>query len=233
MRVVIANLKGGVGKTTTSVHLATGLGRQSETLLIDADPQGSATRWSELAADLPYRTIPHARPDLDRRFGRLLDGEEHVVIDTPPGQEAIVRSAISLAEMIIVPVEPLLMDLDHLGATMKLIASTTVMNRPAVHILLTRVRSGTRSARSTPELLRSTRLPILKTQIPMMEAYGWGYGRIPPEGHYYGQLLEELMGASRKPLHAFARALKDMVVPAWPSLALPPFEPQPSRLAVS
>jgi len=48
MRLAITNLKGGTGKTTTAVHLAAGLGRHGRTLLVDADPQGSATEWTML-----------------------------------------------------------------------------------------------------------------------------------------------------------------------------------------
>ena len=51
MRLAITNLKGGTGKTTTAVHLAAGLGRYGRTLLVDADPQGSATEWTMLMED--------------------------------------------------------------------------------------------------------------------------------------------------------------------------------------
>ena len=42
----VVNPKGGVGKTTTAVHLATMLARQGKTLLIDGDPQASAASWA-------------------------------------------------------------------------------------------------------------------------------------------------------------------------------------------
>lgn len=193
MRIAVANLKGGVGKTTTAVHLAAGLGRRGTTVLIDADPQGSASRWSQLAESLlPYRTVTWAKADLQRQLDGLVGDAEHVVIDTPPGHTDIVGAAIASCDVIIIPVEPLAMDLDRLGPTIDL-ARATAVNDPDVFVLLTRVRARTRGATSAREFLVNHNLPVLQSEIPMMEAYGWGYGMVPPEGHRYGQLLDELL----------------------------------------
>ena len=50
MRLTVCNLKGGTGKTMSSVYLAAGLSRRGRTLAVDADPQGSLLSWSEEAA---------------------------------------------------------------------------------------------------------------------------------------------------------------------------------------
>ena len=51
MIYAVVNTKGGVGKTTTAVHLATMLSRLGETLLIDGDPQASAASWAAWRRD--------------------------------------------------------------------------------------------------------------------------------------------------------------------------------------
>ena len=57
MRLALANLKGGTGKTTSGVYLACALSESGSTVLIDTDPQGSAVLWAESATDLPFSTV--------------------------------------------------------------------------------------------------------------------------------------------------------------------------------
>jgi chromosome partitioning protein len=120
---------------------------------------------------------------------------DHIVIDTPPGHVDIVAAATSSVDTVIIPVEPLAMDLDRLTPTIELMARVAMANDPDVYILLTRVRARTRGSMSARDLLEERGLPVLQTEIPLMEAYGWSYGMVPPEGHRYGQLVDELLAA--------------------------------------
>ena len=83
MRIAVVNLTGGVGKTTTAVHLAVGLARRAPTVLADSDPQGSASRWDQLAETLPCRTVSYPKSDLTIRLPELMGGATHLVIETP------------------------------------------------------------------------------------------------------------------------------------------------------
>jgi chromosome partitioning protein len=196
MRLAIANLKGGTGKTTTAVHLAAGLGRRGRTLLVDADPQGSALSWSQqIGDDVTYSVVALLDQDLHQRLPALMDDYEHLVIDTPPSHEEITRRAFLAVEHVIVPIPPSLMDIDRLRPTLELMATVERANPVDVHVLLTRVRSGTRSAKAARELLVEFGLPVMTAEIPLLEAYVTGFGLLPPAGHRYGLLLDELLAA--------------------------------------
>jgi chromosome partitioning protein len=106
--VVVAGLKGGVGKTTTSVYLAAlaGGGRRPVTL-VDADPQASAAEWAEASEDERLKRVEVVEAPterlLARALGRLDDEEEVAIVDTPPGQERFLASALALATVVVVP----------------------------------------------------------------------------------------------------------------------------------
>ncbi len=194
MRLAIANLKGGTGKTTTAVHLASAFARRGRTLLVDADPQRSALAWSEAAQDLPCSAVGLPVRDLHRRLPTLLEGYAHLVIDTPPGDAAIVRSALMAVEEVVIPMPPSLMDLNRLQPTIELMAEVEHVNAVSVHVLLTRVRPGTRSLRAARTLLTELALPVLKTEIPLREVYASGFGLVPAEGDKYSTVLADLLG---------------------------------------
>jgi chromosome partitioning protein len=193
MRIAVINLKGGTGKTVTAVHLATALAARGRTLLVDADPQGSALSWSEEAEELPFAVVGLPVRSLHKRLSDLLPGLMHVVIDTPPGDHAIVRSAITAAEVIVVPIAPSIIDLDRLRPTLDLIAEVEAVSPLRVFVLLTRVRAATRSGRLAREILEDSGVALLNAQIPLRESLSTSFGSIPSGDNPYQVVLDELV----------------------------------------
>lgn len=192
MRVAVVNLKGGTGKTVTAVHLAAALAGHGRTLLVDADPQGSALSWSEEAGDLPFAVVGLPVRDIHRRVEQLLPGVVHTVVDTPPGDRAIVRSAIAAADVVVVPISSSVMELDRLRPTLDLIAEVEMMTPVRTFVLLTRVRTATRSGRLAREILAEAGVALLEAQIPLRESLSTSFG-MKPSADFYRDVLEELM----------------------------------------
>ena len=93
MIVVVAALKGGVGKTTTAVYLAAvaACSRRSVSL-VDADPQASAADWIENSPDERLQKVNVIEAPTDRLLAKALDrvgDDDFAVVDTPPGHERL------------------------------------------------------------------------------------------------------------------------------------------------
>ncbi|MDH5301885.1 MAG: AAA family ATPase [Gammaproteobacteria bacterium] len=112
--LAISNQKGGTGKTTLSMNLAAGLARRGRTLVVDADPQGSAGQWAGLAPDArPFPvSVINVAGNLAREVNRFRQDYQYVVIDCPPTLETEVsRLAMSVADKVLIPVLPSPIDL--------------------------------------------------------------------------------------------------------------------------
>ena len=110
MIISVQNQKGGVGKTTIAIHISHALKLQKKTnriLLIDADPQGSARDWSAARqSESPFSVIAIDRPVLHREIPAIVENYDHIIIDGPPRASELARSAISAADLVLIPVQP-------------------------------------------------------------------------------------------------------------------------------
>lgn len=81
--IAFVNRKGGVGKTTLAISVASALARKGTVLVLDADPQGSLMQWCDQCQSLPFevKSFDLANDNLPTR------GYDHIVIDFPPGFE--------------------------------------------------------------------------------------------------------------------------------------------------
>jgi chromosome partitioning protein len=107
--LAVVGYKGGTGKTTVAVNLADVIGERVPTVLIDTDPQGSASAWlGGKAEHLRVENIPEVGA-LERVLSQEWDGL--VVVDGRPGDPKLTATAIKAADLTLLPLRPSPLDL--------------------------------------------------------------------------------------------------------------------------
>ncbi len=165
--LVVLNGKGGVGKTTTAVNLAAALAETQKVLLVDADPQGSASWWVKRSqVDLEFDLAQETDPQLLAQL-RQAGGYELIVVDTPPALNSTAWAAVvPIADYLILPTPPAPMDLAVLIETVR----EAVMPTKVVHrVLLTKV-----DPRSLGEALEAQNT-LMELGIPAFHAFVRAY----------------------------------------------------------
>ncbi len=121
--VAIVSQKGGSGKTTLALHLATaGAYAGKKTVVVDTDPQATAAAWADWRGDFLPEVVTSPPARLAKTVEKLLaKGTDLVVVDTPPHADAAAREAIKAADLVIVPTRPRAFDLHALGATAEML----------------------------------------------------------------------------------------------------------------
>lgn len=168
--------KGGTGKTTVCVNVAAELMRRGRAVcVIDADPQGSARTWGDVATEAgrPAPTIvamgaglhrPDQAPALAKRF-------DVTVIDCPPRHGEVQRAALAVVDLALIPCGPGPADLWALAETLELVAKAQEM-RPELKaaIVVTRRRRTALGANARPALEESG-LPVLEAELGLRSGY--------------------------------------------------------------
>jgi len=165
--LTVSSYKGGVGKSTSAIHVAAALGFQRPTLLVDRDRHPGALKWYRKGRDWSFEAVAaaEASAELVRRYRQ----EGNVVVDTPaaPTPEELVDYG-SRSDVVLVPTTPDAMALEALVDTIRTLKDAGVLYR----VLLVAVppapsRQGTKARAS----LKRAGVPILEAEIPRAAAF--------------------------------------------------------------
>jgi len=163
MYITVSNHKGGVGKTTTAVHLAAYLQTMGRTLLIDGDPNRSATEWGK-SGKFPFTIVDASEGAYHAR------NFEHIVIDTEarPGEADLEKLARG-CDLLIIPTVPATLDI---RATAKTLQAIHRYAPDKYRVLITKAPPP---PQKDAQLLRAelTRegIPIFASEIPNLKAF--------------------------------------------------------------
>ena len=182
MIISVINLKGGVGKTTTALALATAAARDGKSVrVMDTDPQSSASLWAMKAAEdgdpLPFK-VEAANVATVRATGRQLKGNEYewVFIDCPPNGRVMDESMLA-ADLVVVPTTTGPADVAKAFDT-----AETLSDRDIYYaVLITRAMQRTLTLRQTLSELDDRDASYFDSMIPSREAlkkmFGHAFGK--------------------------------------------------------
>lgn len=166
MIVTITSYKGGVGKTTTAIHLAAFLQQHAPTLLVDGDAIRSATKWSQRGngSGLPFKVVTHAQ-----MVNHIRD-YKHVIIDTEgnPTDDDF-KDLSENCDLLVIPAVPESVATDGLTHTLAKLHS---LRNHGHKVLLTMVPPRPRTeGQQLREMLTESGVPVFRAEIPRLAAF--------------------------------------------------------------
>jgi chromosome partitioning protein len=172
--IAILNQKGGVGKTTLAVHLATAFVRQQKSvLLLDADPQGSALDWAAARQSAPlFPVVGLPKASIHKELPTLAESFDLVLIDGPPRVYDVARSAIMASDLILIPVQPSPYDVWAAQEIMDLITEAEVY-KPHLRksFVINRKIVNTAIGRDVTQALSEYPIPVLSSAVCQRVAF--------------------------------------------------------------
>lgn len=162
--ILVAGSKGGVGKTTVATHLAAAAALAGKrTVLADADPQGSSTRWAERRAGLESAVLPIEATGR-KGLKKVPDDTEVLIIDAPAGaQAAELEAFLDVADAVVVPVLPSALDIEAIVGFLNSLAKVPRVHKRKlpVGLVLNRTKPWTQTSQQALNMLADWPYPVV------------------------------------------------------------------------
>lgn len=177
--ISVVNQKGGSGKTTLSMQLAGSLARRGhKVLVVDADPQATATRWAATAEDnKPFPAsvvgLSAASAKVHREVKKFVADYDFILIDCPPAADSPVpQSALLIADLALVPLIPSPLDMWAAVGIRQVIGNVTDINdNLRARLVINQCQPKTNLAREALEVLPEFGIAMCETYIHQRQIY--------------------------------------------------------------
>ena len=162
--ICIANRKGGVGKTTLATNLAVALNNKGKSILIDADEQLSASKWAKQRNDIECIGV---HSELLTKLEEIDNKYDYILIDVAGRDSTIFRESLLVANTLIVPTQPSLLDLDVLEYMQEKIATARKINNDLdAYVLINRASPRSNELPDAIDFIKDfDQLKLLKTVL--------------------------------------------------------------------
>ena len=171
--ISLSNLKGGVGKSTLSISVASYLHNQGyNVLLLDADVQNSAMDWSNISEECPFSVLSVTTAKLHRDVNALKDKFDFIIIDSPPRLNAVVKAIFLSSDLVLIPISPSAADLWGLEAMTEIIEEVFLTNpNLKLRAVINRRIKGSKLDLEITDALKDLDLEIFHTKISSRQVY--------------------------------------------------------------
>ena len=158
--ITVTGNKGGVGKSTTAVHLATFFSDRGKTLLVDGDPNRTAIKWAERGS-LPFEVAD------ERQAVKMARSVEHVIFDTPARPESDDLNELAKGcDLLVLPTTPDLVSLEPMLETAK------ALGQANYRFLIAIVPPyPSKRGKDMKKDLKTGQIPVLNTMIRMSDGF--------------------------------------------------------------
>lgn len=172
--IAVLNPKGGSGKTTLSTHLARAFHRRgAKVLLVDSDPQGSASDWHAVREDNPLPLLAYGRPENMKALPGVAAPYDYVFIDGAAKLEGMIAAAVKVANAILIPVQPSPYDIWAASDLVELVRARQEVTdgKPQAAFLISRAVKHTRLGKEVTAALAEFGLPVFRSGTTQRQAY--------------------------------------------------------------
>lgn len=209
--IAVCNQKGGSGKTTLSMQLAGSLARRGrKVLVVDADPQGTATRWAATADDdQPFPAsvvgLSAATTKVHREVKKFVGDYDHIIIDCPPAADSPVpQSALLIADLALVPLIPSPLDMWAAVGIRQVIENVGEINETLQsRLVINQCQPQTSLAKEAIEILPEFGIELCRTFMHQRQVYR--------QSAVFGQTVHDF-GSKAAPAIEEIEALTDEVL---------------------